>query len=197
MIYSFAALHSPTPLYNGSLNSHNEGELPGADTIHFPPATATLVNTHTEKLDLAGHSTLPLGIWDSISFSFFFYLAPNKQLNTKADAKYFMDLIMFVLFFKYDGRWKRKCRLPERIAIVTYLQFDRHWIGKNFFYIWDVFLWKVLFFSLSWTSCAERQKRKVMKRASEGVEVHIGFLCLNDEEAAAFFSPSSFREYVF
>lgn len=52
----------------------------------FPPAIATLVNTHTEKLDLAGHSTLPLGICNFVAamLFFFFFFAQNKQFTSNA-----------------------------------------------------------------------------------------------------------------
>lgn len=48
----------------------------------FSPAKATLVNTHTEKLDLAGHSTLPPGICNfatAVFFFFFFQLKINSS----------------------------------------------------------------------------------------------------------------------
>lgn len=95
MILIFAmpcTLHT-TLLNNGSLNFHNREKLPSADTIHFPSAIATLVNTHTEKLDLAGHSTLPPGICNFATAMFlflflfiFFIWAQNKQFTSNAPS---------------------------------------------------------------------------------------------------------------
>lgn len=79
----------------------------------FSPAKATLVNTHTEKLDLAGHSTLPLGICNFATAVLFFFPAQNKQFTSNADVRRFTNLTIYLNLFR---SFKATMRTKDKIS---------------------------------------------------------------------------------
>lgn len=79
----------------------------------FSPAKATLVNTHTEKLDLAGHSTLPPGICNFATAVLFFFPAQNKQFTSNADVRRFTNLTVYLNRFR---SFKATMRTNDKIS---------------------------------------------------------------------------------